>query len=426
MTADIIQVDYEELAVAARRFRQQQAEIQALQQTVAACLRPLQSGGWQGRGSKAFFAEMDEEVLPGIGRLAAGLEEASTTLQAVSDLFANAEEEAAAQLDMGTDAPIAPTGGGSGNAGNFDLASLFFQSGRLILDLVMFEKLTPLLKDIGQLSDPRIIRLLDSKLFEKGLVGVDALFGLLDDLNQGTYGDDIPKATGVNSLDALIQFGIGKAHPYAAAALIVNSVVQLGGEIQIGVQRTLVDLLAVDGEMGALLHHDLDNMAGALEKMNLGNVTKEISEALYETGRDRINLMVDANKLAFQGMQELWRDPSWETFGKVSQANMDYVLDHKWDYLSMGLLGPIAPSGEGWRNWGEAGVAAINVVDGLADWKAATTSSLVNMGVNSLAQQVNTNPFISDSMKQTVNEGTKDFIRSYQKQVDWSINLIDL
>ncbi len=423
MTANVIQVDYDLLVEVARRFQQQGEEIEALERAVLGCLRPLQSGGWQGRGSEAFFAEMDEEVLPGMGRLAAGLAEASVTVRAIGNLFAMAEEEAAVQLEAGSGAPIASNGGGSGISGNFDLASLFFQPGRLFLDLVMFEKLTPLLKEIGQLSDPRIIGLLESNLFKGGLVGVDALFGLLDDLNQGTYGADFLKAVGINSIDSLIQFAIGEVHPYAAAALIVNGIVQIGGEIQIGVQRTLIDMLDIDAEMGALLHHDLDNMSGALEKMDLGNVTKELSEAIYEPGARRLGILADLSQVSANGAIALARDPSFQTLSGVASSFAQAVDGHGLDLFYMANpFTAFLPSGSGndWHNLLDVGKAGVNVLDGAVDWSIASTAYKFNMGLN----DVGTSFLVPDSMKPGMVEGIKDFIHWEQKITDGLIGLV--
>jgi WXG100 family type VII secretion target len=52
----------------------------------------LQQGGWIGRGSDAFYAEMDDLVLPAIGRLGQALEEGGQVLNRVARLFGEAEE----------------------------------------------------------------------------------------------------------------------------------------------------------------------------------------------------------------------------------------------------------------------------------------------------------------------------------------------
>jgi WXG100 family type VII secretion target len=96
MSQDIIQANYDQLALVARRFAQQAQAITELRGRVLRSGQALERGGWQGRGSLAFFAEMNGVVYPAMQRLIQALEEArSVTLQA-SDLMRRAEEEAAA------------------------------------------------------------------------------------------------------------------------------------------------------------------------------------------------------------------------------------------------------------------------------------------------------------------------------------------
>lgn len=466
MTADIIQVDYEELAIAAQRFQRQQVDIEALQQTVAGYLRALESGGWQGRGSKAFFVEMNETVLPGIGRLAESLTEASATIQKISDLFSAAEEEAAAQIDAGDGALLPPANGDSATGNNFDLPALFFQSNRLFLDVLLamsenrsvtrelfkefgrflneltgqrghvglmddvyrtfFVKHIPFLDNLSFLDG--FDKFLGSRWFEGGLVGVDATFGFFEDLQQGTYGNDYLKAGGVNTIDSLIQLAISKAHPYAMVALLVNSAVQVGGNMEVGIRRTLADLFAVDAEMGAMLRHDADQMDAALNKMDLGNITKEFSEVVYETGARRLGILSELSRVSGNGMLALAQDPSFHTLSRVGSSLAQAVDGHGADlfYMTNPMLA-FLPSGSGndWQNLFDVGKASANVLDGLADWGIASAASNAHMGVNSLAQWANSSPFVPDALKSAVTEGAKDMVRAQQKQADWLIGLID-
>jgi len=73
MSADIIQVQYDQLEQIAVRFGQQAEAAAETQGRVQQSLRSLQSGGWEGRGAAAFFGEMSSEVLPALNRLSAAL-----------------------------------------------------------------------------------------------------------------------------------------------------------------------------------------------------------------------------------------------------------------------------------------------------------------------------------------------------------------
>lgn len=96
MPNDIIQVDYDQLDAIAKRFGAQAAANQQLMERVGQSMQPLQGGGWQGRGSAAFFAEMNREVLPAMQRFADALDQARTVTLKVRDVMQAAEEEASA------------------------------------------------------------------------------------------------------------------------------------------------------------------------------------------------------------------------------------------------------------------------------------------------------------------------------------------
>ena len=94
MSADIIQVQYDQLEQIAVRFGQQAEVAAQTQGRVQQSLRALQSGGWEGRGAAAFFGEMSSEVLPAVARLGAALQQAQQTTQQIVQVLRAAEEEA--------------------------------------------------------------------------------------------------------------------------------------------------------------------------------------------------------------------------------------------------------------------------------------------------------------------------------------------
>lgn len=125
MSNGIIQADYDALAAVASRFGNQAQSNQELLARVRQAMRPLESGGWQGRGSTAFFAEMNGEVLPAMQRLAAALDQARSVTLDIARVVRQAEEEAArpfrdgsatsgAADDAGTAAGVDAPAAGSG------------------------------------------------------------------------------------------------------------------------------------------------------------------------------------------------------------------------------------------------------------------------------------------------------------------------
>lgn len=95
MSNEIIQARYDGLAGVANRFGNQAQSSQELLARVRQTMRMLEGDGWQGRGSTAFFTEMNGEVLPAMQRLAAALNQARTVTLDIARVIRQAEEEAA-------------------------------------------------------------------------------------------------------------------------------------------------------------------------------------------------------------------------------------------------------------------------------------------------------------------------------------------
>lgn len=93
MAAEEIRADYEQLSQVASRFATQGQQIQQMTQKVHKSMETLKSG-WEGRGSQAFFNEMQSKVLPGVNRLQQALQEAARVTQQISQTVKQAEEEA--------------------------------------------------------------------------------------------------------------------------------------------------------------------------------------------------------------------------------------------------------------------------------------------------------------------------------------------
>lgn len=91
--ADEIKADYEQLEQVASRFSNQANTVQEVQQSIRSSMQNLEDG-WIGRGSTAFFAEMQGEILPAIQRLQDALEEASQVTKAIVQTMQQADEEA--------------------------------------------------------------------------------------------------------------------------------------------------------------------------------------------------------------------------------------------------------------------------------------------------------------------------------------------
>jgi WXG100 family type VII secretion target len=99
MAAEEIRADYDQLAQVASRLTNQSQQIQQMTQNVQRSMETLRSG-WEGRGSQAFFNEMQGKVLPGVNRLHQALQQAARVTQQISNTVRQAEDEASAPFKM--------------------------------------------------------------------------------------------------------------------------------------------------------------------------------------------------------------------------------------------------------------------------------------------------------------------------------------
>ena len=99
--ADEVKADYEQLEQVANKFSNQSEEIQQMLQLVNSNMDKLEPD-WIGRGSEAFFSEMQGEVLPAVMRLQQALEEANQVTKEVVQTMQQAEEEASSPFRSNT------------------------------------------------------------------------------------------------------------------------------------------------------------------------------------------------------------------------------------------------------------------------------------------------------------------------------------
>lgn len=111
MGGEVVQAQYEQLDAIARRFGSRAQSSAELQRRVLRAAQALRNGGWQGRGSAAFFAEMDGKVNPVLTRLVAALNEAQRSTLEIKAIIQQAEEEASRPFRDGRFAAGLPTDG---------------------------------------------------------------------------------------------------------------------------------------------------------------------------------------------------------------------------------------------------------------------------------------------------------------------------
>lgn len=110
MGNDIIQAQYDVLSNVAERFGSQAQANEAMASRVQLAMRALEDS-WQGRGSTAFFREMNSDMLPALRRLVGALQQAQTVTARISEIVRHAEEEAAQPFRARTLSTIAAEDG---------------------------------------------------------------------------------------------------------------------------------------------------------------------------------------------------------------------------------------------------------------------------------------------------------------------------
>jgi len=259
-----------------------------------------------------------------------------------------------------------------------------------------------------------IDNLLKSGKLQSFLFVADVAFGTIDDLKKGTYGDNFGKAVGVNTIDSGINLAIS-LNPYGAAALLINSAVQIGGNLQIGIDRTIADYIASDNETRQILLETSDLQEAALEQMDLGNITKQLGEGVYEGYEDYFATGWNASDDIGRAMESIWREPSLtnlkSVFGELAQSKD--VQKYTVQQLGMCTFGPLAPlftTESGRKNLLDTGKAVVNVVDGIADWSITNIAKKQNQSLALSAKLVNELP-VSNQWKEAVSATTKEYMR---------------
>ena len=123
MPAPRIRANYDELAKVAQQLngasQNQQQVVQSLKQQVDV----LRGGDWEGKGSKAFYDEMDHALFPALNRLAQALGLAAQTTSKITAIMRRAEHDAGVELkkphdENRSDGVNSDGGAGGGGAGS--------------------------------------------------------------------------------------------------------------------------------------------------------------------------------------------------------------------------------------------------------------------------------------------------------------------
>ncbi|ABX05888.1 protein of unknown function DUF909 [Herpetosiphon aurantiacus DSM 785] len=114
MTADIVQHKSDDMEQVSSRFQKLHDHQVQMEAMIRRMYEELRGGAWQGDAAQAFFAEMNEHIFPAMKRFQNVLAVSGEVTKQISQIFRQAEEEAAKGITF--DGSGAPSGGGNGTA----------------------------------------------------------------------------------------------------------------------------------------------------------------------------------------------------------------------------------------------------------------------------------------------------------------------
>lgn len=92
--AEKTECNYEEMQAIVKQFQSEADAINQLLNQTRSKAQALHGDQWVGRGANQFNTEMEQLVLPALGRMVHALHQAANTANRIADTYREAEEEA--------------------------------------------------------------------------------------------------------------------------------------------------------------------------------------------------------------------------------------------------------------------------------------------------------------------------------------------
>ncbi|PKO13950.1 MAG: hypothetical protein CVU39_16345 [Chloroflexi bacterium HGW-Chloroflexi-10] len=91
--AEKTELNYEQMQTMVKKFQSEADAINQLLNQTKSRAESLHGTGWVGRGSDQFFGEMEQLVIPAMGRLVQALHAAGGAADNIMKIYRNAEEQ---------------------------------------------------------------------------------------------------------------------------------------------------------------------------------------------------------------------------------------------------------------------------------------------------------------------------------------------
>ncbi len=236
---------------------------------------------WYGDAAKAFFNEADNTLLPAVQRVSKALIEAQSILDQIGRIVHDADVETAtyfrdfaASADGASESPQ----GGSLFVGLGSTLSNLYAADKSFLDimgdLIGDNKLLP---GLGKYLE--IIKIGKFKLggFDLLSMGLDTW----GDMQKPNYDGNLGRTLAINGLNTTINAGI-TATEVGGVILLANSGIQMAGNLEIAAEKAMYSIMAPDDISRQILLDQSQLKSDALEKMDLGNITKSFSTSVVD------------------------------------------------------------------------------------------------------------------------------------------------
>jgi len=270
-------------------------------------------------------------------------------------------------------------------------------------------------------------RLLSSKIAQGGFIVVGVVLDVFEDINKGKYDSDIVKIVGVDTTNAGIQLGIAGTG-VGAIVLLVNTGVQIVGSLQAAVQHTMADIMSVDLQTRSILLDDANRIENAVDRMDLTNITKEVSEVVYDI---YLAPYADLGKVEVRAIQQVWSQPSFSILMKASEGVLE-AAKKDLPTIALNALSPISALMRTPENRAIVGQGALdavkvtgNILDGALDWYLSTGFSTVNLAIVAADRAIIAVPVPAD-LKIAVDNTLREWLQRSQDNARWFVNLIKI
>lgn len=361
-----------------RQFSQAAAELQKLDQHLA---RALNSLDWQVRQT----ANVEWRVNTArrkAQKCANDADQMARFLSQRAQDFQQADQQGAQGL--GTTTSHFLTGLRSILPQAYSLLMAYITAGRVpaqkFLDSFGIQRYGPLARwlKIGVLDQ----RYKASKMIKGVGAGVGVGLGIAVDLLTADRIDE--ETISVAIIRNVGEYAIGTAVPVVGHVLIGNAAVQLAGAGVVAGSRALTPVVATSQAMAEDLHTSSDRLEAAIKRVDLGRITRDISEIIYDV------------EIAprYEALKAAWQEPNLKNLGKAFMA-LNPMMPM--------LFTPQALSQETWQDVQKLGLDVFDFVLGVPDLALSGMFHAVTMDL-ATASKVSTFLPIPDEWKAAVTQ----------------------